>query len=318
MNWIDAVIIILMIGFTLVGYWRGFIRQSMDLTVFVVGILIAFVFYRDIGQLVASRIHISDGFANAIGFFVVWVVIEMIYYIFFVIFYDKIPENIRKSRINKFSGFIPGAVRGALFIWIVLSLLLIVPIPAGAKQEITGSLIGGPIVKASPVVEGYIENIFGQSLNDTITFLTVEPESTESVSLGFKVKDPKTDPVSEEKMLQLVNMERTSRGLQPLVMDDKLREVARAHATDMFQRGYFAHNTPEGQSPFDRMNDAGIKYMEAGENLALAPDVDIAENGLMNSPSHRANILTPEFRKVGIGCMDGGKYGKIFAQEFTN
>jgi uncharacterized protein YkwD len=307
-----------MIGFTTVGYWRGFIRQSMDLTVFIAAVLIAFIFYRSAGQLITTRLHISDGFGNAIGFFTIWVIIEIIYYVFFAIFYDKIPEKIRNSSLNKFSGFIPGAIRGGLVIWVALSLLLIIPIPASAKEEITGSLIGGPIVEASPVIEGYIEKIFGQSLNNTITFLTVEPESTETVNLGFTVKNPVPDSASEERMLQLINTERTSQGLQPLVMDSKLRTLARDHAADMFERGYFSHNTPEGLSPFDRMNKAGIKYMIAGENLALAPDVDIAENGLMNSPSHRANILTPDFKKVGIGCMDGGRYGEIFAQEFTN
>jgi uncharacterized protein YkwD len=66
------------------------------------------------------------------------------------------------------------------------------------------------------------------------------------------------------------------------------------------------------------MDKAKIKYSQAGENLALAPDVEIAHNGLMNSPGHRANILTPEFKKVGIGCLAGGTHGKMFSQEFTN
>ena len=54
------------------------------------------------------------------------------------------------------------------------------------------------------------------------------------------------------------------------------------------------------------------------ENLALAPNVDIAHKGLMNSPGHRANILSPSFGRVGIGVIDGGGYGKMFAQEFAD
>jgi uncharacterized protein YkwD len=75
---------------------------------------------------------------------------------------------------------------------------------------------------------------------------------------------------------------------------------------------------PDGKDPFARMEDAGIKFLVAGENLALAPNVDLAHEGLMNSPGHRANILTAEFGKVGIGCIDGGQYGKMFSQEFTD
>jgi uncharacterized protein YkwD len=101
-------------------------------------------------------------------------------------------------------------------------------------------------------------------------------------------------------------------------MDEKLQEVARAHGEDMFARGYFAHNTPEGKTPFDRMNEAGIKYVVAGENLALAPNLETAHQGLMDSKGHRENILSTDYGKVGIGVIDGGKYGEIFVQEFTN
>ena len=62
------------------------------------------------------------------------------------------------------------------------------------------------------------------------------------------------------------------------------------------------------EDPFDRMRDAGIVFGTAGENLALAPTLDIAHDGLMNSPGHRANILGTQFRKVGIGVLDGGVY----------
>src|SRR6185503_18152883 len=73
--------------------------------------------------------------------------------------------------------------------------------------------------------------------------------------------------------------------------------------------GYFAHETPEGLSPFDRMRAANVRFLVAGENLALAPTLSLAHTGLMNSPGHRANILRPQFGRVGIGIMDGGMRG---------
>ena len=94
--------------------------------------------------------------------------------------------------------------------------------------------------------------------------------------------------------------------------------MGRKHSSDMFARGYFAHYTPEGESPFDRMNAAGVKYVSAGENLALAPTLMLAHNGLMNSPGHRANILRPQFGRVGIGIVDGGVRGLMISQEFKN
>jgi uncharacterized protein YkwD len=106
--------------------------------------------------------------------------------------------------------------------------------------------------------------------------------------------------------------------LKPLILDTGLQEVARAHSKDMFARGYFAHNTPDGLTPFDRMDKAGIKYITAGENLALAPDVETAHRGLMDSAGHKANILSADFGKVGIGVIKSSKYGEMFSQEFTN
>jgi uncharacterized protein YkwD len=126
------------------------------------------------------------------------------------------------------------------------------------------------------------------------------------------------DPAAEERMLELLNGERTRVGLRPLVADDRLREVARAHSLEMFQLDYFSHDSPNTGSPFDRMRAAGITFVVAGENLAFAPNVDAAHQGLMNSPGHRANILRAEFGRVGIGVIRSLAQGSMFTQDFTN
>ena len=86
----------------------------------------------------------------------------------------------------------------------------------------------------------------------------------------------------------------------------------------MFARGYFSHYTPEGLTPFDRMAQGDAYFTYAGENLALAPNVTIAMQGLMQSLGHRANILSANFGKIGVGVIDGGIYGQMFCQEFTD
>jgi uncharacterized protein YkwD len=86
----------------------------------------------------------------------------------------------------------------------------------------------------------------------------------------------------------------------------------------MFVRGYFGHITPDGISPFDRLLAAHIDFLVAGENIALAPTLTIAHEGLMNSPGHRANILDTQYGRIGIGIVDGGKYGIMITQMFKN
>src|SRR6266436_10162438 len=122
----------------------------------------------------------------------------------------------------------------------------------------------------------------------------------------------------EAMIVKFINVETIAAGLRPLAPDTELAEVARQHSVDMFARGYFAHATPEGRDPFERMREANVRFITAGENLALAPTLQIAHTGLMHSPGHRANILQREFGRVGIGIMDGGVHGLMVTQDFRN
>ncbi|GAB6179773.1 CAP domain-containing protein [Desulfotomaculum defluvii] len=121
----------------------------------------------------------------------------------------------------------------------------------------------------------------------------------------------------EQAMLNLINKERAAAGLKPLTMDAALTQIARTKAKDMVDNNYFSHTSPTYGSPFDMMKNSGVVYHYAGENLAGAADVNTAHTNLMNSPGHRANILKPEYTKVGIGVVSGSKYGKIYVQEFN-
>jgi uncharacterized protein YkwD len=167
-------------------------------------------------------------------------------------------------------------------------------------------------------IETSLRPIFDEAIRQTLTLRTVRPESNETVELPYKVTNSKPRPDLEAEMLELVNRERVAAGLKPLQADPEMLPVARAHSVDMFTRGYFSHYTPEGRSPFDRISDAGVSFSIAGENLALAPTLTMAHTGLMNSPGHRANILRPQFGRVGIGIMDGGIRGLMVTQNFRN
>ncbi|MEW6624272.1 MAG: CAP domain-containing protein [Bacillota bacterium] len=131
-----------------------------------------------------------------------------------------------------------------------------------------------------------------------------------------KPSQPSILTADEQKMLNLVNQERTKAGLQPLTVHPELVKLARLKSEDMIKNKYFAHQSPTYGSPFDMMKAAGIKYSAAGENLAGAPTVETAHTNLMNSSGHRANILNAKYTHIGIGIVDGGPYGKMFTQMF--
>ena len=222
--------------------------------------------------------------------------------------------------MDRWLGFIPAIGEACIFAAFVLTLLVSLPINAKIKREIISAKVGGQLVKSTQGIERQLKMVFGSAVNETLTFLTINPspESEESINLGFTYPEGKVDPAAEKSMLTLVNLERQKYGLPILSESEKLRDLARAYAKDMFERGYFSHYNPEGESPFNRMEKMAINFLAAGENLALAPNVVLAHQGLMNSPGHRQNILSPDFYQVGIGVVDGGIYGMLFVQEFTD
>ena len=120
----------------------------------------------------------------------------------------------------------------------------------------------------------------------------------------------------ENYILQQVNKERTKAGLAPLQIDSRLVQTARAKSQDMIAHGYFDHQSPTLGSPFDQMKRAGITYRYAGENIAGNSSAAGAMVSWMNSAGHRANILNPNYTRIGIGIVKGGPYGMMLTQQF--
>jgi uncharacterized protein YkwD len=231
----------------------------------------------------------------------------------------KVPRDIHLSRTNRLLGTLPGLVNGFVTAAIASGLLFAMPVSDGLSQRVQESPLANNFAVYADKIENALAPVFDPAIRQTFNRVTtIEPGSNELVKLPFKVEHTQPLPNLEAQMLEMVNQERTSRGLKPLKADPELTEVARQHSADMFARGYFSHYTPEGIDPFQRMQAADVRFRTAGENLALAPTLQIAHTGLMNSPGHRANILNPNFGRVGIGIMDGGRRGIMVSQEFRN
>jgi uncharacterized protein YkwD len=119
------------------------------------------------------------------------------------------------------------------------------------------------------------------------------------------------------EVLRLVNVERATAGCKPLVTSTVLARVALAHSRDMAVRGYFAHDSQDGRSPFDRMRAAGYRGTTMGENIAAGQTTAAAVmRAWMNSPGHRANILNCSYRELGVGYHAGGSMRHYWTQNF--
>lgn len=120
----------------------------------------------------------------------------------------------------------------------------------------------------------------------------------------------------EREIFDLANAIRTRFNLGPYKWDDTAANTVRAHCTDMIKRNFFDHINPDGKSPFDRMEDNGIKYSMAAENIACGQTNAIfAHEGWMNSSGHRKNILG-NCEYLGAGVEFGGSYRVYYGQNF--
>ncbi|OIO13611.1 hypothetical protein COV53_03575 [Candidatus Gottesmanbacteria bacterium CG11_big_fil_rev_8_21_14_0_20_37_11] len=330
-NWIDLIIILILLVYLFEGWKRGFILGLIDLTGFIISFIVALKLYSFIGAFLVLNFSLPMGMANALGFLLGGFIMEIIftflvqqlYRRFFPVIWEKLHKNGWRSSFvlaNRLFGFIPAMGEALTFVAFFLTLIIVLPVSGWVKKDIISAKIGNVLVSKTQRVERQLNIIFGQAVNETLTFLTVNPnlQSNDKVELHFTQNDVKINEQAEIAMFDMVNKEREKNGLSRLILSTQLRGLARSYAAEMFAKGFFSHYSPDGLSPFDRMEKANIIFNAAGENLALAPNVELAHQGLMNSPGHKANILSPDFKKVGIGVIDGGIYGEMFVQEFTD
>lgn len=114
--------------------------------------------------------------------------------------------------------------------------------------------------------------------------------------------DTVIDSTKARQVLSLVNKERNKVGISTLSADSQLNKLAQMKAEDMARKGYFSHTSPTYGSAFDMMNKYGVSYKTAGENIAKGQKTAQAVmGGWMNSSGHRANILKPEYKRLGVG-----------------
>jgi uncharacterized protein YkwD len=104
---------------------------------------------------------------------------------------------------------------------------------------------------------------------------------------------------------RLMNCERIAQDMPPLECDLRMVWLGREHTLDMLTRDFFAHDNPDGESPYDRMERHGVSFRRAAENLADAADVLESHYSLMDSTQHRENILD-DYTHVGVGSEPDG------------
>jgi uncharacterized YkwD family protein/spore coat assembly protein SafA len=144
-------------------------------------------------------------------------------------------------------------------------------------------------------------------------------KNSSQIRVGQKITIPNADSVTklENQVIVLVNQERAKRGLQTLTQNWQLCRVARYKSQDMVSKNYFGHTSPTYGSPFAMMESFGIHFSAAGENIAMGQQSPQAVmTAWMNSPGHKANILSPAYTQIGVGVAKNSSGQLYWTQEF--
>jgi uncharacterized protein YkwD len=317
-NWVDLIIIAILLFFASEAWRIGLWVILADFLSFSLSLLVSLRGYQITAQLLRDNFSLSHSISNALGFLFTAVITEMIIGFVLAHIIVKLPDSMRRAPWNRVLALVASVGEGFVLIAFLLTLVVGFPVNPTIKTAIVESKIGGSILKQTSGIEKKVNEIFGGVIEDSLTYFTIKPNSHETVPLHIAQKNLSVDAASETQMFMLVNNERAKVGVSQLIWDPSLVPVARSHAKDMWEREYFSHISPEGKDVGNRLDDAHIRYQIAGENLALAPTLQTAHTGLMNSEGHRENILEKRFHKIGIGVIDNGYYGKMFVQVFTN
>lgn len=178
------------------------------------------------------------------------------------------------------------------------------------KLKITGVYAGETTIKVYS--KKYPKSVYAYINVNVESVKEDEFAEVASAKVSKDDSDSSTDGMSfAEEVLYYCNIEREKAGVSPLALDETLCSAAAVRANEI--TGTFSHTRPDGRKCFTAMDDIGYSYRAAGENIAagFSTAKDVVE-GWMNSPGHKANILSTKYNRLGVG-RSGDSWVQMFA-----
>jgi len=315
---VDLLLAALLLFGAWTGWSRGFLFAALELLTLALSLAAALLGYQGASAWLQGVVPALGVWLAPLGFVGIFLLVQLLLGALVLRLLRRLPRSVHANIANRLLGLLPGLANGAIHAIVAAVLLLTLPLGARVGTWARESTLAPRLAGPAEWVEVQLAPIFNPAVERALEAVIIDPHSRERIALQFQVEDGKPRPDLEAKMLELVNAERRAAGLRPVQPDPVMSELARGHSRDMLARGYFAHVSPEGKDLGDRLQQARIGYLAAGENLALAPSLQLAHTGLMRSPGHRANILRPQFGRLGIGILDSGGHGLMVTQAFRN
>ncbi|MDH4358646.1 MAG: CAP domain-containing protein [Candidatus Berkelbacteria bacterium] len=314
MNIVDVIGIIFVIVFVIFAFNTGVLLAVTSFSSFIVSAFLGALllpgfldFLKDLGW--AENVY-SPLIVYFVALVVVWIGIVSV-------FFPYIRRT--KSTVSKVLSP-PIWFLHALLIFIFLCTILPqFTLSAKVIDSVDKSLIFSLTDRIGPINRLKTSNL--QSLNHALAkAVVVSQTNTESINLnsGYNISEIKLSKKEGEVIYTLINQERVKVGMSYLEEDQNLELLAANYAVEIARNRRLSHVGLNGLTPEGRARALGVKFDYLGENLAVAPETEIAHEKLFQSPSHHKNIVSPVFRRMGVAVLDLGRAGKIVVQEFAN
>jgi uncharacterized protein YkwD len=318
------VLVIGALGLLLIrGWYRGFVREAMDLVGLVLGTLLAFRLAGPLSGVVAAMSGMSPHASRLTA----WIVVFVAAGIGAAVAARAIERAARLpglNLVNRVGGAGLAMAWGLFVATMLLSLAVILPMPEAVADQLDDSAMSRTLTDPDGIAQEVFSGLSGDRIVEALINLQnlvgerrVVVEDDQVVEIPpVPGEDLDIDPGSALEVFEHLNRARIDEGIEPLAWSAALSEVGLEHAVEMYAEGYFAHASPVTGTVGDRLDGAGITFIVAGENLALAATADDVHLGLMSSPGHRRNILGTSYRRVGVAVV-AGPLGLMTVQVFT-
>ena len=301
------------------GYWRGFVREAMDLAGALAGLILAFRFSYPTGDVLSDVIGASPWSARLISGGLIFVGVGVIAS-WIAARLQQVVDVPGLAMSNRVAGAGLAVLWGAVIATVVLSLGLLLPFTA-VENSIDRSTVASALIDVESPTQRVLALISGDRAVEILLNLS-DAVGSDRVTLGegdshtippVSDSDLAVDSGSAGSLLALVNEDRRRAGLEALTWSDELADLGLEQAQTMYRTGRLSHESELGDLA---TRAAGVEAAVVGENFALAADVADARRGLMDSPAHRDNLLYEGFDSIGIAAVDG-PYGVMVVQVFS-
>lgn len=309
---IDFVLGIYLAALAVRGWWRGMVRELVDLVGMILGVVVAFRLSGPFGDFITVRFDVAPELARLGAGLVLLIVVGASLSIAGASL-SKLMKLPGLNLTNRLLGSVLALGWGMVIALAVISLVRALPFPPETDQALDRS----EVVQAVAGEGAFPRKLFLALAGDEVltSLAALEPlvgserlvlDADDRVEITPASEDDLADEVdSAELIFELVNRERVAASLNLLVWSDGLTAIAHSHAMEMYRDGYVSHVSPVTGTVTDRVDLAGIPLVSVGENLALAATARAVHSGLMDSDGHRANILAVHFDRVGIAAVRG-------------